>query len=178
MLLQRIVMSALLWSVVACSSRVDARIDIAPDAHTPRPTYRVHSELATRFVSVEQVEMGADDLRFTSMWHIVASPSSASPLTELAYGLVPADFTEAAPAAVLFPGQYRLTVGLATGNASIPFDVGSDGRVSSRGFKRGAPARITPVGADGAGAGTMASRCARLPFCCNGPAAQPCSLSR
>ena len=126
----------------ACTSRIDARLDITTDAHTPQPTFRITTTLATRKVRVERVELGPDDIQRAPLWQLLAEPGTqpAAPRL-LTYGQIPPGFFQAAPPAVLFPGEYALVVDFATGSRSLAFVVASDGSVTAPGLQRIAPAR-------------------------------------
>ena len=136
MLVHRWWSGILLLGALACTSRVDARLELIADARTPSPTFRIASASSVRGMRVERVEPFSNGWN-APLWQLlslhgvaVAAPDS------LSYGRVPLGFAQGAPAAVLFPGYYRLIIDFADGSGSLDFDVGSDGQVTTGGPHR------------------------------------------
>ena len=126
---------ALSFCAIACTSHVDAHVEIVPDSHIPQPQFTLVTSLAPRRIRIERQEVGPADLRGQSMWTLMAAPDIKVALrTVLTYGKVLPGFTQTTPAAALFPGRYSLVVDFRQGRSSIDFDVDLAGRVTKPGF--------------------------------------------
>lgn len=113
-----------------CGDRASARITLEAGARTPAPVLVIAAPEAPRFIQVERTSERPASAGDPVMWRLVRRPdTTVTPPVRVVYGIVPEGYSAAAPAAVLFPANYRVFAKLTHGSGVRTFVVATDGSV-------------------------------------------------
>lgn len=116
--------------MLACARDPGPRIALEEGAHTPSPTFVIDGPEAPRFITVERTSGQPGRAGEPTFWRLVRrNDTTVTPPLRVVYGVVPAGYQAATPAALLFPARYRIYAKLTHAAGWRLFTVQADGRV-------------------------------------------------
>jgi len=116
--------------VAACASEHRPRVTLEVGARTPAPSFIIDAPVAPHFIDVERASGRPGRAGDTSFWRLVRrADTTVTPPIHLVYGTVPPGYRSVAPAAMLFPAEYRVRVRYVHDISTLTFSVHADGSV-------------------------------------------------